>query len=245
MLRAPLFQFTHGDHVCVFYRSEDALMNVLTPYVAEGLRKGEKCFLVQKERVFQRILYDLQFIGVDTDAEIARGAIEFQSIAKAYRPKGTFEPEEMMVMLGSAIADALREGFTGFRSAGELSWAIEGQNECSKVIGYEEMVAAAYPGKPATGMCQYPIESFPADILARILEAHQQRIIEPDSFSSYSSIAINQGKCSAEIVADRFVSKPSYSYVVQRRSPNEVLGWGVTPDFESAKSKVEEVLASV
>jgi hypothetical protein len=33
--------------------------------------------------------------------------------------------------------------------------------------------------------------------------------------------------------------------VVQRRSPNEVLGWGVTADFESAKNKVEEVLASV
>ena len=30
----PLFQFKHGDHICVFYQSADALMEVLTPYVA-------------------------------------------------------------------------------------------------------------------------------------------------------------------------------------------------------------------
>jgi hypothetical protein len=40
----PLFHFKHGDHICVFYQSEDALMEVLTPFIAEGLRNGECCF---------------------------------------------------------------------------------------------------------------------------------------------------------------------------------------------------------
>ena len=41
---SPLFQFRHGDHLCVFYRSEDALLEVLTPYVAEGI--GASGYLV-------------------------------------------------------------------------------------------------------------------------------------------------------------------------------------------------------
>lgn len=35
MLRhSPLFHFKPGDHACVFYRSEDSLLDVLTPHVA-------------------------------------------------------------------------------------------------------------------------------------------------------------------------------------------------------------------
>jgi hypothetical protein len=243
MLHAPIFQFNHEDHICVFYRSEEALLSVLTPYVAEGLRKQEKCFLVQKKRIFHKLLYGLQFIGVDTDAEIARGAIEFHSESDAYLPNGKFEPADMMNMLTMAIADAVRQGFTGFRSAGELSWAVEGRNACDQLLGYEEMVKAAYPGKPATGMCQYPIDSFPADVLAAVIESHKLSVVDQGKHSLFASIGINYLSYSAEIVADKYVLRPTYSYVVERRYPSEILGWGVAPDFESAKTKVEEVLA--
>jgi hypothetical protein len=243
MLHTPVFQFNHGDHICVFYRSEEALLNVLTPYVAEGLRKGEKCFLVQKKRVFKKLLYGLQFIGVDADAEIDRGAIEFHSESDAYLPNGKFEPADMMKMLTLAIADALQQGFIGFRSAGELSWAVEGRNACDQLLAYEEMVKAAYPGKPATGMCQYPIEVFPPDVLTKVLEAHKLSVIDHAAPSLFASIGINYLSYSAEIVADKHVLAPTYSYVVERRYPSEILGWGVAPDFESAKTKVEEVLS--
>jgi len=56
----PLFQFRHGDHICVFYQSEIALMEVLTPYIAEGLRKGECCFCVQKSSTAKRLFDNLR-----------------------------------------------------------------------------------------------------------------------------------------------------------------------------------------
>src|SRR5690242_10095633 len=74
-----LFQFRHGDHLCVFYRSEEALMEVLSPFIAEGLRKGERCFCVQRPEIFQRLEYDLRFIGVDVDSARKIGALEFHS----------------------------------------------------------------------------------------------------------------------------------------------------------------------
>jgi len=149
----------------------------------------------------------------------------------------------MMKMLTLAIADALQQGFTGFRSAGELSGAVKGRNECDQLLAYEDMVKAASPGQPATGMCQYPIDAFPPDVLAKVLEAHKLSVIDHPAPSLFASIGVNYLSYSAEIVADKYVLAPTYSYVVERRYPSEILGWGVAPDFESAKTKVEEVLA--
>lgn len=70
--QAPLFQFQHGDHICVFYRTETALLEILTPYIAEGLRKGERCFCVQTNEVVRRLTLDLQFIGVNVERDRAR-----------------------------------------------------------------------------------------------------------------------------------------------------------------------------
>jgi hypothetical protein len=50
--QAPLFQFQHGDHICVFYRTETALLEILTPYIAEGIRKGERCFACRRMRSY-------------------------------------------------------------------------------------------------------------------------------------------------------------------------------------------------
>jgi hypothetical protein len=136
----------------------------------------------------------------------------------------------------------VQRGFTGFRSAGELSWAVEGRNECDQLIGYEELVKKSYPGQPATGLCQYPISAFPPNVLEAVLEKHQLSIIEPSNLSFFNSLGIHRGPFSAEIVADRFVTQPKYSYVVERRYPSEVLSWGVAPDFESARSEVEKEL---
>jgi len=38
MFGDSLFQFKHGDHTCVFYSAITSLLEILTPYIVEGLR---------------------------------------------------------------------------------------------------------------------------------------------------------------------------------------------------------------
>ncbi len=126
ILRAsPLFQFKHGSHTCVFYRSQKMLLEVLTPFVAEGLRRGEHVFCVQKTDTLRSLLYDLRFLGVDTDREIERGALELHTEAEVYLPNGAFQPEKMMEMLARSVDRALDSQFTALRTAGEMGWASE------------------------------------------------------------------------------------------------------------------------
>lgn len=237
-----LFQFRHGDHICVFYRSEDALMEVLSPFIAEGLRKSERCFCVQRDEIVKRIEYDLRFIGVDVDTARKVGALEFHSARDAYLPKGRFEPGAMMDMLTRSIADSVKRGFSGFRSAGDLSWAVEDRNACSQLLGYEALVEECYPGKPAIGMCQYPIDSFPPETLKGILNLHRQRIVEPKALSAHASLSVSGGHCITEIIADKFVVNPKYYYVVEQWDRGDVLGWGTAPDFNAATLQAENLV---
>ena len=95
----PLFQFRHGDHICVFYDSEDYLLQTLTPFVAEGLRRRERCFIVQTESVVRRLAFDLEFIGIDLGRELEGGAIEVHTPHQVYLSSGVFEPHKLMDML--------------------------------------------------------------------------------------------------------------------------------------------------
>jgi hypothetical protein len=217
-------------------------MQVLTPYIAEGLRNGEQCFCVQRDDVVKRLEYDLRFIGVDMADAVRRGTLEFHTVEEAYLPNGVFDPKKMTDMLLRAIETAVRKGFTGFRSAGDLSWAVEGRDECRQVIGYEKMVEECFPGKPAVGMCQYPINSFRPEVLESVMTLHRQQIVEPKTASSHSSLCVNSENCVTEIVTDKFIVDPKYYYVVEKRDHSDILGWGTAPNFDVANLRAEHLV---
>jgi len=239
---SPLFQFKHGDHTCLFYRSEDALMEVLTPYVGEGILKGERCFCAQKPEILKRLIYDLRFLGLDTDKEIKRGALELHTENEAYFPNNRFEPLVMMEMLTRSIAETAEKGFTGFRSAGELSWAVQGRNECDQIIEYEQMVERAFPGRPAIGLCQYAVNAFTPEVLELVLETHRLHLSDTHEDCHHSSLHVQYGTHGAEIVANKLLIDPHYYYVVQQVLQREIIGWGVAPTFDGATTSAEQIV---
>lgn len=243
MLRSsPLFQFRHGDHICVFYRSQEFLQSILTPYIMEGLRKGERCFLAQKPDVARMLLYDLRFLGLDPDRETNRGALEIHTEDEVYFQSNRFDPERLMEMLMRSVDDSLQCGFTGFRTAGELSWAANNERHCDQLIGYEALVNRKYPGRAATGMCQYAIDDFSHHFLDAVLEHHQQHLADSHSTSSYSSVRLQYEGYETEIVADKYLLNPRFYYVVQKRRAPGVLAWGIAPTFEAATVHTEQII---
>jgi hypothetical protein len=217
-------------------------MQVLSPYIAEGLRNGERCFCVQQEEVVKRLEYDLRFIGVDMDDAVKRGALEFHTVEDAYLPDGHFEPEAMMELLVRSIEETVRKGFSGFRSAGDLSWAVEGRDECRQIIGYEKMVEECFPGKPAIGMCQYPIDSFRPEVLDSVLTLHRQQIVDPKVACNHASLCVCNDHCVTEIVTDKLVVNPKYYYVVEKQDHSDILGWGTAPNFDVASLRAETLV---
>jgi len=242
MLRhSLLFQFKHGDHTCVFYRNQDSLREVLTPYVADGLRRNERCFCAQTPDICKRLIYDLQFLGIDTDGAIRRGALEIHTSDEVYFPNRKFEPHGMIDMLLDSIEDARRHGFSALRTAGELSWASDRGTDSDQILTYEQLVDEVFSGKPVIGLCQYNVDTLPSETLERLIAAHRQHLFDERPSSTQSGLTIRTLNCWSEIVADKLVINPNYYYVVQRRKPSEILGWGIAPSFEAAHQQVEHL----
>ena len=63
-----------------------------------------------------------------------------QGNAEIYFEGGSFDGEGMIRRLMRSIETAVKDGFSGFRTAGELTWAA-GDTHCKQVIGYESGVA--------------------------------------------------------------------------------------------------------
>ena len=246
----PLVQFKRGDHMCLFYRDERKLVQTLAAYLAAGLNKGERCFCAQKPHLIPRIFNALELLGINADDQVSRGALEIHTEDEVYFPAGKFEPQIMMDMLERSIEDAIASGFTGFRTAGEMSWALkdtrcEKGNCCDQLLNYEKLVQAAYPGKPAIGICQYPVNYFPKQMVAMVLDAHRMALEETMAGSNHSTLTIREGNYLADIITDRLNPGGAYHYVVQGQGSLDVLGWGIEPTLEEALSHSGSIMAEL
>jgi MEDS: MEthanogen/methylotroph, DcmR Sensory domain len=242
VLHEPLFRFEHGDHACIFYQSEDSLTDVLLSYLVEGLAKQEKCFCVQKPHIVQRVCYELRLADINVEKEMRRGALEFHSEAETYHASGKFRPAAMIELLKESIDASVKQGFSGFRSAGDLAWGLEDHGDCKKVLDYERRVARSFSGRPLTGLCQYPIKALSKKTLAALVETHTVNVVDPSPRSMYAWIQLRMKGFVAEIVTDRFVRQPEYSYLVRHADSDELLLCGSAKTFEAARSKAEQML---
>jgi hypothetical protein len=243
--RSSLFQFKRGSHTCLFYQSDDVLLEILTPFVADGLSRNERCFCVQKPAVLKRLAHNLTFLGIDAKRETDRGRLELHTQDEVYFPGGTFEPRWLMDSLIRFIQKTRQDGYTAFRSAGDLSWVVEGRDEFNKVVNYEKMVDEYYPGQRAIGLCQYPLHHFSSDALESVSRHHRMTLAETAPNSLHFSIHLRDGQCRAEVVADNFASGPRYDYVVQKHKTQEIVGWGVAPSFEGAVKRAGRLASKI
>lgn len=196
-----------------------------------------------------RIFAALESLGIGAGTQVSRGALEIHTEDEVYFPSGRFEPQIMIEMLERSIEEAIAGGFTGFRTAGEMSWALQDTrcqgNCCDQLLHYEKLVQQAYPGKSAIGICQYPLNGFPRRVISSVLEAHRMALEETMADSNHSTLTIRQGNYLADIITDRLNPGSAYHYVVQGQGSYDVLSWGVEPTMERALSCSGSIMAEL
>jgi len=244
---SSLVQFKRGDHICLFYYDEASLLDNLVPYLAAGLRRGERCFCVQTSDNIPEILYRLETLGFNTTRETHRGALEFHEIDQFYFAAGGFEPQALIDSLERAIEQAVAGGFSGLRTAGELSWALNSRHGtpavlCDRVVDYENMVERSFPGKPVIGLCQYAAHLFSPHVLRQVLDAHRIAIEETMISANHSTLTLRSGRFLADIVTDRIQPGEAFHYVVQKRNSPEVLSWGQESTLAEAIYSSEKIM---
>lgn len=175
-----------GRHICLLYQTFEEQMAVITPYFAEGLKSGQRCFYVSHDRTTEQVKAGLAHAGLDCDAAVAAGALEFFTAEETYLRGGSFDPGDMFVLLRDSQARALADGFSGTRSTGELTWALQVGLSHQELLDYENRLNVELPDIPHTGVCQYSRERFGSDLLIRVLQRHpivfQGELVCPNPF---------------------------------------------------------------
>ena len=68
-------------------------------------------------------------------------------------------------IFNDAIEQAYTDGFTGFRAAAEMSWALGCQDGAHQVILYEALLKSLFASCRAIGLCLYDRKRMPLGII--------------------------------------------------------------------------------
>jgi hypothetical protein len=165
-------RFQCGDHVCAIYSDVQELADLASAFLAEGLSKGERCWYVAAANESGAVRAALSRRRVNLEKERRRGALSMFAGSDAYVKRGGFDPEQTVHVFNNAIEDALKCGFSGFRAAADMSWALRLADGPHLLIAYEAMLRSLFETCRVTGLCLYDRQRMPLKVLNGALMTH-------------------------------------------------------------------------
>ena len=174
-----------GDHACCLYETAERHRAVLTPFLRQGLERGEKVVYILDVSTVEAILAYLRGDGLDVEPYLARGQMVFLTRDETYMQEGVFDPEGMIALLRAQTDQALAEGYPALRSTGEMGWALRGLPGSERLIEYEAKLNEFFPGSRCVGLCQYDLRAFGPQLLMDVLSTHAVAVVNAMLYDNY------------------------------------------------------------
>ena len=173
-----------GDHLCCIYETDAEHRQVVTPFLRQGLERGEKVMYVVDARTAETILGYLRDDGLDVAPYLARGQLAILTHDETYMRNGVFDPQGMIALLRSETAQALAEGYPALRLTGEMTWALRGLPGSEQLIEYEARLNDFFPGSRCLAICQYDRRRFDPAVLLDVLRTHPIAVIGTEVYDN-------------------------------------------------------------
>ena len=166
-----------GWHFCQFYRDFNQLLDMVAPYIAEGLSNGQACFWVLPEAVTTQAACEALARHVEgIEGYLATGQLEMLSHPQWYLDAaGRFKSfDDIASALLERQDRALAKGFKFLRAAGDAGW-VSGTEESKCFLDYEVKVNAALSATQVAAVCTYRAD-VTADEFVAIVSSHQDAL---------------------------------------------------------------------
>ncbi len=177
-LQRQLEKLKHGDHLCSIHADVADDLAVAEAFIAEGLRRGERCVYAGSDEMIRSVAQALEVHQVDVPQERQRGALQFLSHRDTYLRSVEFDHEQMIEFLSQSEAQALAAGFSGLRYAGEMSWLLDTVVKKDQLIEYEIRLNQFLRNSHSIILCQYENPRFDPSLIHEILRVHPQVIVD-------------------------------------------------------------------
>src|SRR5688572_17046820 len=134
-----------GDHAALFYKSRAEQFAAIVPFIAIGLKRGERCLYIADDNSVAMIINEFEKGGIDVDAAQKSGALTVSTKHHTYLRHGIFEPAKMTEELCQEVQESIRMGYPAFRATGEMTWALPLPSALAQLSDYETKLHAAFP----------------------------------------------------------------------------------------------------
>ncbi|TAJ32105.1 MAG: PAS domain S-box protein [Nitrospirae bacterium] len=166
-----------GAHLCSLYETEEEHRALLTPFLRQGLERGEKVLYIVDARTAEAILAYLRNDGLDVEPFLQRGQLQILTVQDAYLREGIFDPDRMIALLQAETDRAVAEGYPALRVTGEMTWALRGLPGSERLIEYEAKLNNFLPDSRCLALCQYDRRRFTPEVQLDILATHPMVVV--------------------------------------------------------------------
>jgi hypothetical protein len=146
------------------------------PYLAEGLRNGEKCICVLSSLPPEDVLARLGE-HVDLDLSVERGQLEVTTPAEVYLRTGNFAADDMLSFWKDAATAAEADDYGFARAAGEMPDELDADGR-RKFIRYEARLTEFVAELPELILCLYNLRRCGAQVLMDVLRTHPVAVVD-------------------------------------------------------------------
>ena len=166
------------SHVATFYNTDAGRLRLTVPFLADGIRAGQPCFLAADSGVAAAYKEALREQGLD-----AEGAIKSGTLVVVDGP-GTTVPGAI-AFWEQSIWSVLAGGQTVIRVVGEMGSERKVFVSDAEMMSYEiafNMIAKRFP---TVTLCQYDVREFDGETIFQAMRAH------PDLYSVHLGSFLN------------------------------------------------------
>jgi len=162
----------YGNHICTLYENDAGRLKWSVPFLLDGLRGDEGCFLIATQAVRDEILGHVRDAWDGVDQAIAAGRFILSD--------GIPDGEAMCRFVEQSLMAATRSGLRSFRLLGDMTWCLRLGMTYEELYAYEirydNAIARRYP---LVSVCQYDVREFSGPAVLNALKCHEDTFNYP------------------------------------------------------------------
>lgn len=174
-----------GQHIIYVYNDDNERKRTIAKFLQQGLITNEKVLYLVDDISPGEMKKELMDLGVDVDQK--QDDFDITEGHHKHCPDNFFSRDFMLEVVGDYYDNAIKEGYSGARGAGEMSWAVtEGRANIAELLDYEASLNEILKVHPLTTVCQYDARKFNGELIMDVLSLHPMMIVRGQIFKNPS-----------------------------------------------------------
>ena len=106
------------------------------------------------------------------------GQLDIHLPETTYLAGGEFTTSDMLMFWTENMSKAAVEGYSFYRLAGEMTWALRDAPGVEHLVGYESELNRVTASCPVIVLCLYDLDRFSGEVVVNIVKTHPQVLVQ-------------------------------------------------------------------